>query len=104
MAACNRQFARPRRTGQFVAHKSAVIACKLEEALMSSSKLLYAFAISSIVEDIASATLGDIPAHAQTKPEDNSKMPWRNKALSPDERADMVLSQMTLDEKMQMVH
>jgi beta-glucosidase len=71
---------------------------------MSSSKLLYAFAISSIVAVIASAPLVCAPAHAQTKPADTSKMPWRNKALSPDERADMVLGQMTLDEKMQMVH
>ena len=31
-------------------------------------------------------------------------MPWMNKALSPDERADLVLGQMTLDEKIQMVH
>ncbi|MCU1251566.1 MAG: glycoside hydrolase family 3 domain protein [Edaphobacter sp.] len=70
---------------------------------MSSFKLFYAFAISSIVGVMASAPLGCIPAHAQTKP-DSSKMPWMNKALSPDERADVVLGQMTLDEKMQMVH
>ena len=42
-------------------------------------------------------------AHAQTAP-DISKMPWMNKALTPDERANMVISQMTLDEKIQMVH
>jgi beta-glucosidase len=71
---------------------------------MSSFKLFYAFAISSIVAVIASAPLGCIPARAQTKPADTSKMPWSNKALSPDERADMVLAQMTLDEKLQMVH
>jgi beta-glucosidase len=35
---------------------------------------------------------------------DTAKMPWMNKALSPDERADMVIGQMTLDEKIQMVH
>jgi beta-glucosidase len=40
---------------------------------------------------------------AQATP-DKSKMPWMNKALAPDQRADMVLSQMTLDEKIQMVH
>ena len=43
-------------------------------------------------------------AYAQTKAPDTSKMPWKNKALSPDERADMVLGQMTLDEKIQLVH
>ncbi|HTV05819.1 MAG TPA: hypothetical protein VME86_10670, partial [Acidobacteriaceae bacterium] len=29
---------------------------------------------------------------------------WDNKSLSPDVRADMVLQQMTLDEKLQLVH
>jgi beta-glucosidase len=33
-----------------------------------------------------------------------SKLPWMNRALAPDQRADMVLKQMTLDEKIQMVH
>lgn len=41
-------------------------------------------------------------AHAQKKP-DTSKMPWMDKTLSPDQRADMVLQQMTLDEKMLLV-
>jgi beta-glucosidase len=30
--------------------------------------------------------------------------PWMNKALSPDERADLVIKEMTLDEKMNFVH
>jgi beta-glucosidase len=30
--------------------------------------------------------------------------PWMNKALPPDQRADMVIEQMTLDEKIQLVH
>lgn len=30
--------------------------------------------------------------------------PWMNKSLSPDERADLVLHEMTLDEKIQLVH
>src|SRR5215831_12948125 len=30
--------------------------------------------------------------------------PWMNKSLSPDERADMVLKQMTLDEKIDLLH
>src|SRR5580698_9020999 len=32
------------------------------------------------------------------------KHPWMDKNLSPDQRADMVVEQMTLDEKIQMVH
>jgi beta-glucosidase len=47
--------------------------------------------------------LGCTGARAQTKP-DTSKMPWMNKALSPDERADLVIGEMTLDEKIQMLH
>ena len=68
---------------------------------MSSFKLSYAVATSYLF--IALASLSCVAAHAQTHPE-TSKMPWMNKALSPDERADMVLGQMTLDEKIQMVH
>jgi len=30
--------------------------------------------------------------------------PWMNEKLSPDERASLVVQQMTLDEKLQMVH
>lgn len=40
---------------------------------------------------------------AQTGPK-TASMPWMNKALPPEQRADMVLHEMTLDEKIQMVH
>ena len=70
---------------------------------MSPSKLFHVVAASSIFAVIAVASLGCVAAHAQTKPH-TSKMPWRNKALSPDERADLVIGRMTLDEKIQMVH
>lgn len=44
-------------------------------------------------------------AQKQSQKQPNiAQMPWMNKALSPDERADMVVQQMTLDEKIQMVH
>jgi beta-glucosidase len=33
-----------------------------------------------------------------------ANMPWMDKTLSPDRRADLVLQQMTLDEKLQLVH
>jgi beta-glucosidase len=55
------------------------------------------FAISTLL------LLGVPMACAQAGP-DTSKMPWMNRALPPDQRADMVLKQMTLDEKIQMVH
>jgi beta-glucosidase len=38
---------------------------------------------------------------AQTGP---GNMPWMDKTLSPDRRAELVLQQMTLDEKLQLVH
>ena len=50
------------------------------------------------------ATFGCPATYAQTAAPDTSKMPWRNKALSPDQRADMVQAQMTLDEKIRLVH
>ena len=34
----------------------------------------------------------------------SSSRPWMNKSLSPDQRADLVIQQMTLDEKMNFVH
>jgi len=40
-------------------------------------------------------------ASAQTAP---ANRPWMNKSLSPDERADLVIKEMTLDEKMNFVH
>ncbi|HUY80444.1 MAG TPA: glycoside hydrolase family 3 C-terminal domain-containing protein [Acidobacteriaceae bacterium] len=43
--------------------------------------------------------------HAQMPPAPKPvHHPWDNKALSPDVRANMVLKQMTLDEKLQLVH
>jgi beta-glucosidase len=70
---------------------------------MSFSQQFKRFSALSIVVGFAVVSLSSLPAHAQVKP-DTSKMPWMNKALSPDERADLVLGQMTLDEKIQMVH
>ena len=75
---------------------------------MPSSKLSQAAGAASVFAVvIALATFGCSRAHAKTAP-GTAKMPltkpWMNKSLSPDERADMVLGQMTLDEKIQMVH
>jgi beta-glucosidase len=44
------------------------------------------------------------PAAQTPEHPDVSTAPWMNKALSPDQRADLVLGQMTLDEKIQLVH
>jgi beta-glucosidase len=54
---------------------------------------------------IALAICGIAPAAAQrTAPQPAPKGPWMDKALSPDVRAGMVLGQMTLEEKLSLVH
>lgn len=59
--------------------------------------------VASLFTVSALALCGSRQAVAQ-RHADTVRMPWLNKALSPDERADMVLHQMTLDEKIQLVH
>ncbi len=81
----------------------ASAASGFEGALMSLSKQFDGLKISSFFVALALASFGHGAAHAEAKP-DISKMPWMNKALSSDERASLVLGQMTLDEKIQMVH
>jgi beta-glucosidase len=73
---------------------------------MSSSRLVQTVATSAIFAVMVVASLGSARAQHHPKPAkpDTTKMPWMNSALSPDERADMVIAQMTLDEKIQMVH
>jgi beta-glucosidase len=41
---------------------------------------------------------------AQAGDSSETKFPWMDRSLSPDQRADLVLQQMTLDEKIQLVH
>ncbi|MGO9617427.1 MAG: glycoside hydrolase family 3 C-terminal domain-containing protein [Bryobacteraceae bacterium] len=60
---------------------------------------------------LAAATAGAVaalalwPAWAQMpQPPQAVHGPWMDKSLSPDKRADLVLEQMTLDEKIQLVH
>ena len=53
------------------------------------------FILSTIV-----ATISLSAAFAQS----GEKHPWSNSALSPDERASMVLKEMTIDEKVTMLH
>src|SRR5882757_6000682 len=45
------------------------------------------------------------PSLGQLGPQKHEpKGPWENKSLSPDERADLVIEKMTLDEKIQLLH
>jgi beta-glucosidase len=44
------------------------------------------------------------PLFAQSPSPDNTPHPWMNSSLSPDQRADMVVKEMTLDEKITLLH
>src|SRR6204780_4615573 len=45
------------------------------------------------------------PSRLQSSPQDKpSALPWMNSSLSPDERAAMVLKEMTIDEKITLLH
>ena len=73
---------------------------------MSSSRPFQALTSSTILALAVAITVGSLgccPARAETNPAP-TKMAWMNKALSPDERANLVAAQMTLDEKIQIVH
>ncbi|HEX5431788.1 MAG TPA: hypothetical protein VFW83_07470, partial [Bryobacteraceae bacterium] len=54
---------------------------------------------------LALACLGAPALHSQEPHKPAAQHhPWDNKSLSPDQRADMVQKQLTLDEKIQLVH
>jgi beta-glucosidase len=61
--------------------------------------------ISALVSCIA-LLLAIVPAASQTPSPSKAPtaLPWMNTSLTPDQRADLVLQQMTLDEKIQLVH
>lgn len=50
------------------------------------------------------ATLLTISAQGQTSSSPKESFPWMNSSLAPDTRADMVLKEMTLDEKITLLH
>jgi beta-glucosidase len=68
--------------------------------MQSSASSKYAFVLLSIAVLVGLLVPSAIPQSAQPAP----SFPWMNKALSPDQRADLVLQQMTVDEKIQLVH
>src|ERR1700691_4641510 len=45
-----------------------------------------------------------LPLSAQVSSEHSQPMPWMNSSLSPDERAAMVVKELTLDEKISLLH
>ncbi len=53
---------------------------------------------------LAILSLALLPASAQTGSEHKQPAPWMNTSLSPDERAALVVKEMTLDEKVSLLH
>ena len=61
---------------------------------------------TSVIVIFIALLLAAVPPLAPQTPDASktSAFPWMNTSLSPDQRADLVLQQMTLDEKIQLVH
>src|SRR5262249_29035459 len=57
--------------------------------------------VCSAIIFLVAATL---PSMAQTGTSAAPERPWMNRALTPDQRADLVIEQMTLEEKLSLVH
>ncbi len=66
---------------------------------MTPSRIAFILCLSAATFTVANAQSAKHPAAPDTK-----SMPWMNTTLGPDERADLVLKQLTLDEKIQLVH
>jgi beta-glucosidase len=64
-----------------------------------SCRYLFLTALFLIISSAATFVV----SHGQN-PTDAKSQPWMNASLSPDERAEMVLKELTLDEKMALVH
>ena len=70
---------------------------------MQTNKLSRVSTAIFVLVALLSAFAPRATAQAPASPTTNS-FPWMNRSLSPDQRADLVLQQMTLDEKIQLVH
>jgi beta-glucosidase len=70
------------------------------QTMKNSSKLPLLAATLLVVV----ALFGAAPGFPQSSSAAKEKFPWMDASLSPDQRADLVLQQMTLDEKIQLVH
>jgi beta-glucosidase len=66
-------------------------------------RLTFLIAVTLAVGAIVVPRFARFDAHGQEE-EQKQNGPWMNTSLSPDERADLVLKEMTLDEKIDLVH
>src|SRR5271167_2706045 len=70
---------------------------------MAKSRMNNRFCVLIVILTTLFLLLTLAPAVAQNA-DDKQKLPWMDKNLSPDQRADLVLKQMTLDEKISLLH
>ncbi len=72
---------------------------------LSMSKFCLRFVVlAALSAAMASASAQDAPHHHGIVDQPAKNFPWMHPGLSPDQRADMVLKQMTLDEKIDLMH
>ena len=77
----------------------------MKSSLLRMSAFLVAGTLGAAVSVAgAQSSNGHAGQKASRKSVDAKSFPWMDKSLSPDERADLVLKQMTLDEKIQLLH
>jgi len=72
------------------------------ELLKSTKRVVLLFAVAIFL--ILSIRFATHTSFAKTAPPTPASRPWMNASLSPDDRADLVVAQMTLNEKIQLVH
>ena len=65
------------------------------------SRLLFTFATTIALCTLLAPAFGQ---HRNQRDDQKPNFPWMNAQLNPDERADMVMKQMTLDEKIDLLH
>src|SRR5260370_39160360 len=71
---------------------------------MGLRKLSRRLLISCIFAVLMIAATAQVSGQAKTDQSKTTTTPWMDKNLSPDQRADLVIEQMKLDEKIQLVH
>jgi beta-glucosidase len=74
---------------------------RMKIAMKTSKLTRYPLAVLAAAVLLVIVPLGSCQSGSQSKV---SSTPWMDRSLSPDQRADLVLQQMTLDEKIQLVH
>jgi beta-glucosidase len=73
----------------------------MKSNMPSFSRLLFTFSATVALCALLAPAFGQ---HRNQKDDQKPNFPWMNAQLNPDERADMVMKEMTLDEKIDLLH